>query len=316
MKNRSSLNLTSIKAVIMSALLLLIIAACSPQSGQIRDVTASGKPPAKTSSGVTPNQQVQAVDIRVYVIDCGTVDFSDLGLFSSGEYAGRAKKMAVPCYLIRHPDGDMVWDAGLPDALQQMPDGLPILGGLAVARVSVTMESQLNDLGLSSKDVEYLALSHAHFDHSGNANLFTDSTLLIHKLEHEFMFGAGVEAGVVDASFVEPLRNVKTVLFEREHDVFGDGSVIIIPTPGHSPGHSVLLVKLKNEGAVMFSGDLFHLAESRERAIVPAINADRELTLNSMDVFNSRVEKEDAKVIIQHDLEEFNALPKIPAYLD
>jgi len=103
------------------------------------------------------------------------------------------------------------------------------------------------------------------------------------------------------------LRTVETVFFEGEHDVFGDGKVIIIPTPGHSPGHSVLLVKLKNEGAVMFSGDLFHLAESRERKIVPMIN---------MDVFNARVEKEGAKVIIQHDLNEFKTLPKIPEYLD
>jgi len=190
------------------------------------------------------------------------------------------------------------------------------LDGLAVANVSITMKSQFEDLGLSSKDVEFLALSHAHFDHTGNADLFADSTLLIHKSEHEFMFGPGVEAGVVDSNFVEPLRTVKTILFEHEYDVFGDGSVIIIPTPGHSPGHSVLLVKLKNEGAVMFSGDLFHLAESRERAIVPEINIDRELTLKSMDVFNARAQKEGARVIIQHDLEQFNTLPKIPEYLD
>jgi len=297
--------LKSMLAVSVSSLLILT-AACTPESSQSNKET---KAPDSVNGQNTD-------DIRIYTMDCGSVDFTDIGLFSSGEYAGRAKKMAVPCYLIRHPKGDMVWDTGIPDNISQMPDGLPILDGLAVARVSVTMESQFKELGISTKDVEYLALSHAHFDHVGNVGQFTNSTLLIHKSEHEFMFGAGVEAGVVDAGLVEPLRTVETVFFEGEHDVFGDGKVIIIPTPGHSPGHSVLLVKLKNKGTVMFSGDLFHLAESRERKIVPVINPDREQTLKSMDSFNARVIKENAEVIIQHDLREFNALPKIPEYLD
>jgi len=311
MTNRIAINLKSTLAV-CGSVLLMTAAACSPQSNKEEGASKTEQSSATQASSSAQNQQ----DIRIYTLDCGSVDFTDIGLFSSGEYAGRAQKMAVPCFLIRHPDGDMVWDAGIPDAINQMPDGLEILGGLAIARVPVTMKSQFEQLGLSTKDVEYLALSHAHFDHTGNVDQFSDSTLLIYKSEHDFMFGAGVEAGVVDAGLVEPLRSVKTNIIDGEHDVFGDGKVIIIPTPGHSPGHSVLLVKLKNKGSVMFSGDLFHLAESRERKIVPMINPDREQTLASMDVFNARVEKEGAKVIIQHDLSEYEALPKIPEYLD
>jgi len=311
MTNRIAINLKSTLAV-CGSVLLMTAAACSPQSNKEEGPSKTEQSSATQASSSAQNQQ----DIRIYTLDCGSVDFTDIGLFSSGEYAGRAQKMAVPCFLIRHPDGDMVWDAGIPDAINQMPDGLEILGGLAIARVPVTMKSQFEQLGLSTKDVEYLALSHAHFDHTGNVDQFSDSTLLIYKSEHDFMFGAGVEAGVVDAGLVEPLRSVKTNIIDGEHDVFGDGKVIIIPTPGHSPGHSVLLVKLKNKGSVMFSGDLFHLAESRERKIVPMINPDREQTLASMDVFNARVEKEGAKVIIQHDLSEYEALPKIPEYLD
>jgi len=280
MTKRIAINLKSTFAV-CGSVLLMTAAACSPQSNKGEDASKTKQSSATQASSTAENQQ----DIRIYTLDCGNVDFSDLGLFSSGEYAGREQKMAVPCFLIRHPDGDMVWDAGIPDAISQMPDGLPILEGLAVASVPITMESQFEKLGLSTKDVEYLALSHAHFDHVGNVGQFTNSTLLIHKAEHDFMFGAGVDAGVVDAGLVEPLRTVNTVFFEAEHDVFGDGKVIIIPTPGHSPGHSVLLVKLKNEGTVLFSGDLFHLAESRERKIVPMINPDREQTLASMDVW-------------------------------
>jgi len=285
----------------------LMVAACAPQSAQTDN-------PAKPKPATVAKAET---NIRIYTMDCGTVDFSDLGLFSSGEYAGRQQLMAVPCYLIRHPKGDLVWDAGLPDSINALPDGLPILDGLAVAKVPVTMKSQFEALGLTTKDVEFFALSHGHFDHVGNVDQFSDSTFLINTLEHEFMYGgAGVAAGVVDPALVEPLRNAETIKFEGEYDVFDDGTVIIFPTPGHSPGHSALQVKLKNEGTVIFSGDLFHLAESRQRRIVPFVNPDREQTLNSMDVFNARVEKENAKVIIQHDIKEYRTLPKIPGYLD
>jgi len=303
-------NISNFKTIFAASALglVMVTAACSPRAEKNGDIAT------KEQSATT---KAEATDIRIFTMDCGTVDFSDLGLFSSGEYAGRQQLMAVPCYLIRHPKGDMVWDAGLPDSISALPDGLPILDGLAVAKVSVTMKSQFEALGLTAKDVEFFALSHGHFDHVGNVDQFTESTFLIREAEHDFMYGgAGVEAGVVDPQLVEPLRNAETIKFEGDYDVFGDGSVVIFPTPGHSPGHSGLLVKLKNEGAVMFSGDLFHLAESRERRIVPMINPDRDLTLASMDSFNARAETEGAKVIIQHDIKEFRDLPKIPDYLD
>jgi len=146
MTKKNVINLKSIFAVTVSALLMATVA-CSPQSNQ----AAEEPTPATQSSDQVKDANIK--DIRIYTLDCGSVDFSDLGLFSSGEYAGRAQKMAVPCYLIRHPDGDMVWDAGIPDAINQMPDGLPILDGLAVASVPVTMKSQFGELGLSTSTI-------------------------------------------------------------------------------------------------------------------------------------------------------------------
>jgi len=169
---------TTLKSIAAASVLALTLTAgaCRPQSNPSQEASS---PTTSSPTKATDFDKSQAIeDIRIYTLDCGNVHFSDLGLF---EYAGRAQKMAVPCFLIRHPDGDMVWDAGIPDTISQMPDGLPILDGLAVASVPVTMKSQFGELGLSTKDVEYLALSHAHFDHVGNVGQFTNSTLLIHR---------------------------------------------------------------------------------------------------------------------------------------
>jgi len=254
-------------------------------------------------------------DIKLYAMECGHVSFTDLKDFSSnGEYNGRKAELPVPCYLIRHPKGDLVWDAGVPDALNAEKDGLTM--GVFTATMPVTMASQFEQLGLKPSDVKYFALSHSHFDHVGNAYQFADVPLLIRKEEHEWMYGAGQEVGAVDPRLVDPLRDAETIFITGEYDVFGDGSVTIIPTPGHPPGHNGLLVKLAKTGPVMLSGDLFHLRESREKQIIPAINSDQQQTFASMTEFEERAKAEGARVIIQHDPEDWAETPKFPKYLD
>jgi len=267
-------------------------------------------------TGISEEQdKADLPDIKIYAMNCGHVSFSDLKDFSSkGEYDGRTAEMPVPCYLIRHPKGDLVWDSGVPDTLNATKEGLTM--GPFTATMPVTMASQFEQLGLKPSDVEYFALSHSHFDHVGNAYQFADATLLIHKKEHDWMFGAGPEAGAVDPKLVEPLRDAKTTFITGEHDVFADGSITIIPSPGHTPGHTVLLAKLANTGPVMLAGDLFHLRESREKRIMPQINTDHDQTLASMIEFDERAKAEGARVIIQHDPEDWENTPKFPEYMD
>ncbi|MEL6829042.1 MAG: N-acyl homoserine lactonase family protein [Pseudomonadota bacterium] len=257
-----------------------------------------------------------SADLKLYVMSCGELD-GDISPFGSeGEYDGMSGELAVMCYLIRHPEGDLVWDAGLPDAVNAFTDGVPVEGTGSRMSVPVTMASQLREIGVSAEDIEYFSASHSHFDHVGNAPLLSGSTFLVHEDEYDFMYGLGVEMGLVTADLVEPLRESDTIKFREEYDVFGDGRVVIVPTPGHTPGHSVLFVDLENAGPTYLSGDLYHFARSREETIVPAFNFSKPQTLETIATFEARMAEEGARLIIQHAPEELAALPVPPAYLD
>lgn len=252
--------------------------------------------------------------VKLYAMNCGHAE-GDLSIFGSeGEYDGQTGELAVMCFLVRHPSGDLVWDAGLPDALNALPEGQPTDGGSM--SLPITMESQLLALGLTPSDIEYFAPSHGHFDHVGNAGLFSQSKLLVHSDEYQFMFAEEATASFVDSSLVAPLKSMETIQFSADYDVFGDGSVIIVPTPGHTPGHSVLFVDLVNAGPTYLSGDLYHIARSRDEGIVPAINFSKPMTLETFAAFEERVASENATVIIQHSLDDQERLPVLPQYLD
>lgn len=273
---------------------------------------------AVSLSACTPNspaeQAPEAADLRLYAMDCGYLE-GDLAMFGSeGEYDGQTGELAVMCFLIRHPKGDLIWDAGLPDALNALSDGQDIeTGRMAVPK---TMQSQLQEIGVALDEIDYFAPSHSHFDHVGNAGLFSSATLLVHEDEHAFMFGEGADAGFVDPNLVAPLRDVTTITFDADYDVFGDGRVLIVPTPGHTPGHSVLFVDLENAGPIYLSGDLYHLARSREEGIVPAFNFSKPMTIETFAAFEKRVADENATVIIQHSIDEQERLPDVPNFVD
>lgn len=255
--------------------------------------------------------------IKLYALDCGTLEVPDANIFGSkGEYQGVAGVMPVTCYLIRHPLGDLVWDAGLPDELYSKPDpDAAELKGIARQFVPVTLQSQLIGLGVPASDVEYFSISHSHFDHVGNANLFTGSTAILSRAEYEHMFSEEARQRP-DFRRYQLLENENVELFSGNYDVFGDGSVEILEMPGHTPGHSVLKVDLKNTGTVLLTGDLYHFEQSRERRITPSFNHDIPMTLRSMDKFEALAKKERARVFISHSVVARNWLPNPPEFLD
>jgi len=284
-----------LKQIILSVAALALVTACETSSG---DYTQESK-----------------ADIQLYAMNCGHISSPDFAIFGSeGEYDGKAAELAVMCFLIRHPAGDFLWDTGMADALNALPDGQVIDGG-AVLTVPVTLESQINSLGLNFEDIEYFSVSHAHFDHVGNVGKLTNSTLLVQEAEYDHMFAEG-EAVFVNRDLLAPLKNNKTVKFTGDHDVFGDGRVVITSAPGHTPGHSVLFVDLANEGPVYLTGDLFHQERSRTEKIVPVINFSKPQTLASIELFEANVTARNARVIIQHSVEEQERLPTLPAFLD
>ena len=270
-----------------------------------------------TSDEAEPNPTEVAdssTSLRLYTLDCGELVADQTPFGSEGEYAGQTADMVVTCFLIRHPNGDLVWDAGLPDSISLLPGGQEIPGGKLT--VPVTLQSQLNDLGVPPEEVEYFAFSHSHFDHVGNANLFAESTILTQQSEVDFMFGAGVEMGVVFPQLVEPLRDADIVTYDQDYDVFGDGRVTIVPATGHTPGHAVLRLDLENAGVIWLSGDLYHFEQSRAEQIVPAFNFSKPDTLAAMAAIEARIEADNGRLVIQHVPAHRADLPVLPEYLD
>jgi glyoxylase-like metal-dependent hydrolase (beta-lactamase superfamily II) len=249
---------------------------------------------------------------RLYAIDCGRMTFKDMAAFSdTGEYDGKSGAIAVPCFLIRHPKGMLLWDAGLGDQLAGAPPpaGEPSLRMI----VTVTLAQQLQQIGVRPADVTYIAFSHLHGDHTGNANTFAASKWIMNKRELEW---ALTSTFAVQPATFSAYKSAKVQMIDGDHDVFGDGAVRILKTPGHTPGHQALLVKLAKSGTVLLSGDLYHLRDDRKNRYVPLFNDDRAQTLASYDRFERIAQNTHARVIIQHDPQDFASLPKFPAYLD
>ncbi|GLK47677.1 MBL fold metallo-hydrolase [Brevundimonas intermedia] len=253
-------------------------------------------------------------DLRLYTLDCGTLALDDMAPFSdTGEHAGEAGVMAVPCFLVHDREQWLLWDTGLGDRLAAIPGGMRQLGGQWTVRR--TLADQLADLGLKPGDITYVALSHIHADHSGNANLFPEATWLMDPVELTGLKTDPAPLGV-QPERLTVLDHAMIRAVNGDADVFGDGRVIILKTPGHTPGHKSLLVRLERAGPILLTGDLFHTRENRAYRRVPAVNVDRADTLASFDRFEGVAAHEAARVIIQHSLEDVASLPKAPAWLD
>lgn len=252
---------------------------------------------------------------RLYAIDCGRADFKDMGMFAdTGEYDGKPGKIVTPCFLIRHPKGNLLWDTGIGDKVAQSKDGVDAGNGILL-HADATLQAQLQQLALAPADINYVAFSHLHFDHTGNANAFPTSTWILNKGELDWALSSPTPFGV-DASAISGYKSAKTLMIDNDHDVFGDGSVRILKAPGHTPGHQVLVLRLKKAGTVVLSGDLYHTRENRKFHRVPGFNVERADTLASIDRVETIVKNANGKLYVQHDPRDFAALPKFPAYLE
>ena len=253
-------------------------------------------------------------DLRLYVLDCGRIDFSDEDVFSdTGEHDGEKGVMPVSCFLIRHGPDWMLWDAGLGDEIAAIPAGKTVVG--LHFRVPVTLVSQLALLGLKPADIRYVGLSHLHADHSGNARLFPKATFVISPQELAWASATPTPDGV-RADAVAAVRRSRILPAPGDLDVFGDGSVRLLSTPGHTPGHHSLLVRLPKAGAVILSGDVAHFQLNYDNDLVPTGNVSRAETIAAIGRLKGLAAHHHARVVIQHAEGVFDTLPKFPTPLE
>ena len=252
---------------------------------------------ATTAGAQTPPE------VTLTRLDCGTsAPPGDLGRFSDTFSLGALRlQLVFSCYLIKHGDDYMLWDTGHAMAA---PNVAP----------KVSVVDQLAQLQVKPEQVRFVGISHYHADHSGQAATFPKATLLIGKGDWDVLTSPQPLAGANPALFAPWINGggkVEPVALDK--DVFGDGSVVMLATPGHTPGHHSMLVRLRQMGPVLLTGDLAHFRENYEAMGVPSFNTQRAETLASLDRFKQIAANLKATVVIQHDARDVGKLPVFPA---
>jgi glyoxylase-like metal-dependent hydrolase (beta-lactamase superfamily II) len=250
-------------------------------------------------------------ELTLQVFECGEITVHDISLFSPGVDVGKTKDLVDSCYLIQHPKGNMIWDTGITDAVGKK--GVEVFGGKLTLKVMKPLADQLAAINLDPTSVRYLGISHFHGDHTGNANLFSNASLFIQQDEYNAAFGETPEKFGFNTASYNKIDKPKIEILTGDHDVFGDGTVIIKPAPGHTPGHQMLLVNLKNEGPIMLSGDLYHFTKNRDHKRVPSFNFDKDQTLETMETIEAFIKESGAQFWIQHDKEQNANIKRSPA---
>jgi N-acyl homoserine lactone hydrolase len=240
---------------------------------------------------------------RMYVLYCGDIALNDASSFTPG--ASGPGHLTVTCYLIKHAKGYVLFDTGLGDHIINLPSGQKSPAGNWT--IKKTLEGQLTELGLKPSDITYVALSHSHNDHVGNIKLFPQATLVAQKKEWDWKPPVGMAL---------PQFGMKALTPDGDHDLFGDGSVVLIATHGHSPGHQNMLVRLPKTGAIMLTGDSVHTRANWDSGRVPERNFNVPQSLEALERMRVVLKESKAQLWIGHEPSEIPLRRYAPAYYE
>jgi N-acyl homoserine lactone hydrolase len=278
-----------------------------------------GRPDAHAGSKL-PDPIKAGVAQQLFRLDCGRSLANDESVWTPGENAGRSIEFSSTCWLIKHGSEWLLWDTGVPEAAFNDPRGWSTLPKLIVYHLDKTLTDQLAEIGLKPGDIARVAISHTHGDHIGNVSLFSNSTILMQQAEYTWIHspdGSNDNVNQLMALARKLLGTPKNLqLIDGDTDIFGDGSVILVSTPGHTPGSQSLLVHLKNSGFIILSGDVVHLEENFEKNIVPSLNTNKAESIASMEKIRQLITTYKAKLFINHDKKQSDKLKLLPAFYD
>jgi N-acyl homoserine lactone hydrolase len=275
------------------------------------DATAGSKLPDPIKAGVAE---------KLFRLDCGRSLANDESVWTPGENAGRSIEFSSTCWLVKHGSEWLLWDTGVPEAALNDPRGWSTLPELIVYHLDKTLTDQLAEIGLKPRDIARVAISHTHGDHIGNVGLFPNSTILMQQAEYSWIHslnGPNDDVNQLMALARKLLGTPKNLqLIDGDTDVFGDGSVTLVSTPGHTPGSQSLLVHLKNSGFIILSGDVVHSEENFEKNIVPSLNTNKTESIASMEKIRQLIAIYKATLFINHDKKQTDKLKLLPAFYD
>jgi len=236
----------------------------------------------------------------IYRLEAGFAVAPDRSIYTPGRFQGEPVTLPCNAYLIRRAGDWILWDTGMPDELASEPEGRIIAHGLR-GILPRTLRSQLQEIGVTPEDIGTVILSHGHFDHVGNAALFQHATWILQRAEFEAMVGPDAARHGYRPALYEGLGKARLQVVEGDRDVFGDDSVRVIATPGHTPGHASLLVRTPGGRAIVLSGDVAHSSFNLEHRCVPTMNADADASRRSMERIVHLLREEGAELWINHD---------------
>lgn len=246
-------------------------------------------------------------EVKLFQLVGGSILVNKLEVFSQDTtYTGQTKQFTDAYYVISHPKGNLMWDAGLPESLVIPNPATPGDGTFTVQRPD-SLKNQLKSIGFKIEDFNYFAMSHSHFDHTGHANYMKNATWLVQENEYNSVAGDSLTQ---KNPAVSSLTKVKKL--NGDYDVFGDGTVVIKYMPGHTIGHQVLYIEASGiQNPILLTGDLYHFQENRTNKRVPSFNYNVEQTLESMQKFEAFAKEKNAEVIIQHSPKAFKKLQNL-----
>jgi glyoxylase-like metal-dependent hydrolase (beta-lactamase superfamily II) len=275
------------------------------------DANAGSKLPDAIKAGVAE---------KLFRLDCGRSLANDESVWTPGENVGRSIEFSSTCWLIKHGSEWLLWDTGVPEAAHNDPRGWSTLPKLIVYHLDKTLTEQLAEIGLKPRDIARVAISHTHGDHIGNVGLFPNSTILMQQAEYSWINsrnGPNENVNQLMALARKLLGTPKNLqLIDGDADVFSDGSVTLVSTPGHTPGSQSLLVHLKNSGFIILSGDVVHSQENFEKNRVPSLNTDKAESIASMERIRQLIAIYKATLFINHDKKQTDKLKLLPAFYD
>ena len=286
-------------------------------SGILLAVTLAALRPAVAEELQTQNGEAAATDanLQLYVFNCGDFRFPSVENFSVGDNETTVRDLVVPCYIIDHPRGTLLWDGGLPSATANISGWQRDPETGVQVRMQRTLQSQLveMDLGFDLTSIDLAAFSHIHYDHVGVANELTNAKWLVQRGDYDVVVKGGT-VPAYDPALLAEIKERPTQVLDGDYDVFGDGKVRLISATGHTPGHQVLYVELEDFGPLMLSGDLYHFRLSRDQRRVPMFNVDKNQTLAAMDKVEALVAETGATFWIEHDAALFETLKLAPNF--
>jgi N-acyl homoserine lactone hydrolase len=250
--------------------------------------------------------------VKLFAMTCGRLT-GPLGHLMEGAGEGNVD-LPIPSFLIEHPKGRALYDTGMHPQLRTDPgarlgERVLKLFGFNGFGAQDDVKSKLEAIDRDPAKIDFVINSHLHFDHVGGNGLIPNATVVVQKREWEAAHDAETAAKVGfnkdDISYGHPVKQV-----EGEHDLFGDGSVVTIPTYGHTPGHQSLKVRTE-KGEIVLTGDACYFCRTLRERRLPRFVYDRGAMLGSLDRLEA-LEKGSAKLIFGHDLEFWKDIPQAP----